>query len=970
MLHLNKFFSQQILFTELVKRAKDILKQFDDINHQWEMLQMWDDSTERMPHIKQERIVPTSSLVDMHDIKGRESEKQKLLEIIFTENTELCTVSVVPIVGMAGIGKTTLAQMIYNDPSILESFELRGWVFVGEVFDVKTLTKNILVSLTNEDCNLTELNEIQRRLKEVVNGKKFFVVIDHVWSDKPSLWGTLLTPLVSALSGRIVVTSRLSEVARIRQRTVHYPLESLPYQDCWNLFRQLAFENKDQLPDPNLLKIGSAIVQKCKGLPLAVKAIGSSLRFETDEETWKDFLSSELWESDLENSEIYAAMKLSYDRMDIYLKQFFVFLSLFPKGHIFLKDQMIRLWMSLGLTPALVPFGKQAGVKGSRVVDDLVRCSMIQYCEGMEGFVVHDIVHSLAESVAGEEFIRIDEQTSSKMKGQAMIIGEGILKCIQKKRYMSVMYTLANTIGLQTLSNSRKLRLLQLLGWNHHCSYLSIPNELFENLTHLRALDLSNTAINVLPESIGDLIQLRYLILTSTGVEKLPESICDLYNLQTLDLMRCPLKELPRGINKLTELRYLSFENTSFVCMPPGMGRLTRLITLPRFDIGKMSWHCDLGELEHLNDLRGHLCIGGLSNVNSVREVMKANIQLKEKIEVLRLDWLSKESVRCSHTRSNSLASGDQYFDNEDSKSSDKVLENLRPNKTIKVLHIDNYDGSVFSSWLADDSFTKLVKISLCHANCEKLPSLGELPSLKFLSVQFLRKVVSVGREFCHRNSASKGFPVLEFLEFKDMLRWMLWLKVQNDEFHSLITLRVIDCPVLRELPDPLSSSLTKLVIKDCDRLLRVPFLPSLRKLTLKGQLKEEIFSSLDLPSLVTMKVCKSNNIRSLKFNSQKLALLEVLVIHKFRNLQSISEFSGLESLKLFKISSCSKVRFSLSEGIPPTLRHLSISDCPKLAAWELFHKKKLMVQVLIYFFQCIIIIFLAKHLAITFTKN
>ncbi|KAJ3674332.1 hypothetical protein LUZ60_004948 [Juncus effusus] len=940
---------------ELEDKVKEILEEFDHINNQWDSLQLRVTDGDMRSGVSDMEIVPTSSLLCEADIVGRMDDKEKVIEMIFAENAGLCPVSVLPIVGMTGIGKTTLAQLVYNDPRVHEGFDLKGWVFLGGNFNVKALTKKIIDTFTCKNCDLTELNELHKTLEEMVRGKTFFLVLDDVSNDTTGAWSTLLGPMISAKSGRIVVTAHDNQVAKIKNSRPFYSLGYLPDEDCWSLFKKLV------CPRSELLEIGRSIVDKCNGLPLAVKAIGIALSFENDEETWKNILESGLWELAESRGAMFPALRLSYDRMPIHLKQCFVFFSLFPKGHVFSNDKVVRLWMSLGLLEE----SREKEQLGRKYINELLQFSMIQNRQAMGAFSLHDIVHSVAESVAGEDFVIVDEDLVTKINDEMFTMEYRTLNTMKKKRYLAMIRRFTSSIGFQILSEINKLRIVQVIQFSSTQAptqknkllrfsephITRIPNELFQHLTHLRNLDFSNTLINTLPESIGNLIQLRSLVLTDTCIEKLPETICFLYCLQTLDLMGCPVQELPKGIKNLVKLRHLIFENSNYICMPRGIGWLKDLRTLPRFDVGKGSWHCELSELNELANLEGELCIGGLENGGIEKGDLVGIVIVSKKINVLRLDWSSGEPGQCEHDivgtcteTTSGLTASNQPLDNVATGLHDHVFKMLRPNSALKELHIHKYCGSEFPRWLGAAYFTRLVKISLVDMeHCTRLPLLGQLPSLKTLCIQSLWGVKSIGREFCWCDGP--GFPALEYLEFLDMINWVEWCEVGNNDFTSLKTLKILCSPILQNLPRFLSSSLTKLVILDCDKLTCLPNLPSLKSLSLKGGIKESMFSLLDLPSLRTLKVCYSSNIRSLSFNGSKLMSLEVLVIHSCQNLESVSGFSNFKSLKFFKICKCQEVKFSYTEEIPPSVRNLDISDCHMLQGWELFHKNKLMVQ-------------------------
>ncbi|URE42894.1 disease resistance [Musa troglodytarum] len=241
---------------------------------------------------------------------------------------------------MGGVGKTTLAQLVYNDSRVCNYFDTRGWVCVSEDFDVVGLTQKILVSCFKTTVDYTELNELQQELKKILQGKKFLLVLDDVWNEKPSLWEKLKVPLLEAGVGKVIVTTRNECVARIMQTMEPLNLNILPFDKCWMLFEKLALEGLDSSSGHNnLVDIGRRIVEKCKGLPLAVKVIARALSYEDDEDKWTDILESELWESVDANSEIFPALKVSYDCLPIDLKRCF----LVSQRHGSIRDKKLSI---------------------------------------------------------------------------------------------------------------------------------------------------------------------------------------------------------------------------------------------------------------------------------------------------------------------------------------------------------------------------------------------------------------------------------------------------------------------------------------------------------------------------------------------------------------------------------------------------------------------------------------------------
>ncbi|URE48434.1 disease resistance [Musa troglodytarum] len=398
---------------DLASKVKEIRERFDEISREWKALRMGKKHGKRRRD-ESGNCRQTSSCFDESIVFGREDEKQKLIELLLSEVDDIGgsggTVSLIPIIGMGGVGKTTLAQLVYNDPRVCNYFDTRGWVCVSEEFDVVGLTRKILVSFFKTTVDYTELNELQQELKENLQGKKFLLALDDVWNEKPRLWELVKVPLLEAGVGKVIVTTRNECVARIMRTMEPLKLNILPFDKCWMLFEKLALEGVDSSSRHNdLVDIGRKIVEKCKGLPLAVKVIACALRYEDDEDKWMNILESERWELVDANFEILPAIKISYDCLPTDLKSCFQYLSLFPKDTVLHERYIVQLWMSQGLLRP--PRGKQAEDIGSDAVRNLVERSILQIKgirlghaldpEEEKDLVMHDLVHDLAVCCAG-----------------------------------------------------------------------------------------------------------------------------------------------------------------------------------------------------------------------------------------------------------------------------------------------------------------------------------------------------------------------------------------------------------------------------------------------------------------------------------------------------------------------------------------------------------------------------------------
>ena len=186
---------------------------------------------------------------------------------------------------------------------------------------------------------------VHRRLKEELTGKKFFLVLDDVWNENQPKWEEVRKPLVLGTQGsKILVTTRSKEVASTMW-SEEYSLQQLQEDDCWKLFAKHAFRDDDVQLNPECREIGMKIVKKCKGLPLALKAMGSMLYNKSSILEWKTVFQSEIWEFSKERCDIIPALALSYIHLPSHLKVCFTYCAILPKYYEFKKESLTQLWM-------------------------------------------------------------------------------------------------------------------------------------------------------------------------------------------------------------------------------------------------------------------------------------------------------------------------------------------------------------------------------------------------------------------------------------------------------------------------------------------------------------------------------------------------------------------------------------------------------------------------------------------------
>lgn len=329
------------------QRINEITSRFEEICRDRAALQLRSEDGQRI--IDRDALSksrPTSHLLHESLVFGRFDEKECILESVLSHSVAPGIV-VLPIVGTGGIGKTTVAQMVYNDGRVRNHFGLTGWLHVSPAFDVHRLTVAITESLTKQFCGFSQLSLVHRVLKKVVDGKRLLLVLDDLWNERQSCWQDLLEPLKSAQSVTILVTTRSKVVAHLVQTVEPFTLGSLPKDDGWLLFQHYAFGKQHVNEQSCSVQIARRIFEKCGGLPLAAKSIGCLLRSKTGDDTWKEILESELWELDGDD-DIFPPLRLSYYLLPTRLKPCFILCSLYPRDSGFTKDQIIHLWIAQG----------------------------------------------------------------------------------------------------------------------------------------------------------------------------------------------------------------------------------------------------------------------------------------------------------------------------------------------------------------------------------------------------------------------------------------------------------------------------------------------------------------------------------------------------------------------------------------------------------------------------------------------
>ncbi|KAJ1690919.1 hypothetical protein LUZ63_015074 [Rhynchospora breviuscula] len=555
------------IHSDMVDRIRAIKDRFEEIEKDREALCLPEEDAPRRKNMRHTPS-PTSPLIEQKSLFGREKEKKKIIDLLLIDGEGF---SVLPLVGKGGIGKTTVAQLVYNDQRVKFFFDMVGWVCVSNDFSFERIIQDIFESLTKTGCNVKSSSVLMEELGKMVRGKNVFLVLDDVWNEEKRLWEPLRMTLMQATKATILVTTRNFSVARIIQTMEPLQLEYLSYDNCWLLFSHYAIQGNDPSNQEELVEIGKKIVKKCNGLPLAVKSIATLLCHEKELQSWVEILQSNLWESEARD-EVLAPLQISYEHLPIYLKPCLLLCSMFPKDHEYSMNLMSRLWIANGY---IEPNGRKPIEEVAadytkelyeRSFFDPYNIKLDEYCLPTDTtFKLHDMVHDLA-------LLNSENTCYSVGEGEELFISNEVCHVYLSKESWELPELLSSK-GIpfvQTLI----LRNLWIIGNENQINVNSLLKA-----ERLRALGLENT--NLLPFSLGNMKHLRYLCVDGTIDKRLTPSIFSCYSLRILIIdLKWHHMDL-HGIENLINLEIFKlYKRDMLVQLPESMGLLKRLRVL------------------------------------------------------------------------------------------------------------------------------------------------------------------------------------------------------------------------------------------------------------------------------------------------------------------------------------------------------------------------------------------------------
>ncbi|KAG1366785.1 putative disease resistance protein RGA3 [Cocos nucifera] len=849
-------------------------------------------------------------------VVGREEEKEKIVEWLKKtgsgeHESSAENVTVLPIVGLPGMGKTTLAQLVHGEGS----FDLRMWVCVSSYFDVTGIMKKIIQEAEITDRQAEALSTLQKILKDKLQSKKFLLVLDDVWNDDDrKKWEDLLAPLKYGKQGsKILLTTRMNSVAEMVGKVmggIEEPinLQGIEWTKYLELFNKHAFDGVNADDVVKLQPIGGQIAKKLGQSPLLAKTVGGMLNDNLSIDFWRWVLENGIFNS-IQNEDFQPILRLSYIHLSLQLQHCFRYCSIFPRDYLFHKDELVRMWMAVGLIEQSKDKRRRPEDIGGDYFDSLLRKSFFNLHGKSTYYVIHDLLHEMVCSISEGECLGVDYRQANPRDIPTTL------------RHLFIMVD--DPLVLNKVPKLGNLHSLVLSIYGHDHSWDDILNKMLKGFKKLRVLTLEPSKRSCqlkCPNAIGDLKHLRYLYLERVFITKFSKSVCKLYHLQTMIVSYLDPSTgsiMGKDMRSLINLRYLILPSEIITTIVEG-GKLTTLQKLDEFHVRKGNG-CNIGALKHLRELRDKLCIRNLENVGRSEDAMEAELLNKKNLRTLQLEW-------ASHLNSTQVAV--------------KVIDGLKPHSSLENLTIAGYSGADLPRWTQDLNMLESIILRNCK-NLKNLPPL-ELPSLKFLSLIDMRALTEV---------SFTTFPKLEVLNFQNIPQLEKWSCLKDGPwFPCLKKLNIKDCFGLVVLP-PLPRSLEQLEINN----VGLTTLPRL------WQCPNNDCESPSPSKLRLLKIRHCPKLTSLAGgllqHTDHFIYIEMLIIKDCKELVHLpmEGFQKLISLRSLDVSECPRLQRDNAPHVdfflPSSLFELHLWECTSITSLpsaEVFRKLEILHELFI----------------------
>ncbi|XP_039115818.1 disease resistance RPP8-like protein 3 [Dioscorea cayenensis subsp. rotundata] len=456
-------------------------------------------------HSPSQDVIPIlPQLNDDIDIVGFDDEKKMMIQkVVDKSNANRLVIS---IVGMGGLGKTTLAKSVYNDPEVKRGFVVFAWVIISQEYTIFEIVKKILLAVSGISLEGT-IEILSVNLYEKLKEQKYLVVLDDVWEE--NIWNELQKVFPDVNNGsRVIITTRSLNVINIADPTTQlYELRCLNENEAQELFLRKVFPRQaiEACCPIYLVDYAHQLVQRCRGLPLALVVLGGLVSTKPQtQDAWQKVVASMKWQFVEGGERCLEILALSYNNLPYYLKSCFLYFGCFQEDIYIPAQTLIRLWSAEGFLPR--KNGKTTEEIGLDCLEELARRCLIQvtdrqYDGSAKYCRIHDVLRDMCIKEAKEnkylEIYKSDNADCATMPNKARRL---IVTC--------------NEIEILDYPNSN-LRGLFFHGYSYDSLTFKALNRQLGGFKLLREV----------PSWIGHLRNLQTFIVTSGNLKKISSSL-------------------------------------------------------------------------------------------------------------------------------------------------------------------------------------------------------------------------------------------------------------------------------------------------------------------------------------------------------------------------------------------------------------------------------------------------------------
>ncbi|PHT39459.1 hypothetical protein CQW23_23032 [Capsicum baccatum] len=487
--------------------------------------------------------LPTHRSDPMNDeeIVGFENESEKIIQYLIRGTNEI---DAVPIVGMGGQGKTTIARKVYNNGSIVHHFDVRAWCIISQSYNRRDLLQEIFRQVTGKEDKEDKEDILADKLKKSLTGKRYLIILDDMWDGKA--WDDLRLsfPDVGNRS-RIVITTRLEEVAKqVKHHIDPYSLPFLTSDDSLKLLQKKVFQ-QESCP-PSLQDVSKAVTERCKGLPLVIVLVAGIIKRNKMEASWWHEVKNSLvsYHGEAEGY-ILSTMQLSYDNLPDHLRPCLLYMGMFSEDARIPVSQLISLWIAECFVQNIESRRLEETAEG--YVNDLISCNVmmvsgrryngkVKYCQ------VHDVVlHFCLNKSREEKFMLAVKGNPNRFQSSRW-----------KDRRVGFNFT-DEFFSLGSKTFRQRLRSVKMTHEGNSCDRASFSQ--VSDMRLVKVLYLNFPDAQIWLDIFKPLIHLKYLAVHSiTKFDWLPK----LPHLETLIVRKIAMgSTLPTNIWKMEKLRHV-----------------------------------------------------------------------------------------------------------------------------------------------------------------------------------------------------------------------------------------------------------------------------------------------------------------------------------------------------------------------------------------------------------------------------